>query len=168
GGLLRGDNYFYKVENELDFYIPLGERLVSANKGIIYYADSYAGREIPIFERYYIGGPYSIRGFETKSVGPKDLNNNPIGGNKELFFSSELIFSVNDPLKIVFFYDAGNVFGDNESYDIKELRTSVGAELRIYIPIFPYPLRLIYAQPLKPIETDRTNHFEFSIGLGFD
>ena len=167
GGILGGDNYFYKLESELDFYIPLGEKLTLANKALIYYADGYAGREVPIFELYYIGGPYSIRGFDTKSVGPKDINNNPIGGNKELFFSTELIISLNDPLKLVFFYDAGDVFGDSEKYDLKDLRTSYGVELRIYIPIFPYPLRLIYAEPIKPLETDRTNHFEFSIGLGF-
>jgi outer membrane protein insertion porin family len=167
GGPLLGDNYFYKLESELDIYIPLGEKLVLANKGLIYYADGYSGRDIPIFEKYYIGGPYSLRGFETKSVGPKDIDNNPIGGNKELFFSSELVISLNDPLKVVFFYDAGDVFASDENYDIQDLRTSYGAELRIFIPIFPYPLRLIYAEPIKPIETDRTNHFEFSIGLGF-
>jgi len=167
GGLLGGDNYFYKIENKFDLYIPLGERLVLANKAVINYANGFAGREIPIFERYYIGGPYSVRGFETKSIGPKDINNNPIGGNKKLFFSSELIININDPLKLVFFYDAGDVFSEEESYDIKDLRTSAGVELRIFIPIFPYPLRLIYADALKPVETDRTNHFEFSIGLGF-
>jgi outer membrane protein insertion porin family len=168
GGPLGGENYFYKLENELDFYIPLAEKLVLANKAVINYADSYAGREIPIFERYYIGGPYSIRGFDTKSIGPKDINNNPIGGNKKLFYSSELIFSLNDLLQFVLFYDAGDVFDDFESYSVKDLRTSYGGEIRIYIPIFPYPLRLIYADPIKPYENDRTTHFEFSIGLGFD
>jgi outer membrane protein insertion porin family len=167
GGLLGADNYFYKAENELNFYLPLWDRFVWANRGVINYADSYAGRELPIFERYYLGGPYSLRGFETKSVGPKDLYNNPIGGNKSLLFSSEFIINLNDPLKLVFFYDAGDVFAEDEVYGLKDLRTSYGIELRILIPVFPYPLRLIYADPIKPNENDRTNHFEFSIGVGF-
>ena len=67
-------------------------------------------KSLPIFERLFLGGEYSIRGFDLRSVGPRDPNSFlVIGGNKSLLFNFEYLISIAGPVRLVLFYDAGQV-----------------------------------------------------------
>ena len=68
---------------------------------------------------------------------------------------------------MAFFADVGNSLFEDTSFGFDEARVSAGAELRLYLPVFPVPLRLIYGFPVRKLEGDRTSSFTFSIGRSF-
>jgi len=101
---------------------------------------------LPIYERLTLGGGYSIRGYDLRSVGPKDPNSGiVIGGNKSLLFNAEYLISVGGPVRLVLFYDAGQVKDSGQRYDPQGFITSTGAEVRFFMPVLNVPFRLIFA-----------------------
>jgi outer membrane protein insertion porin family len=65
---------------------------------------------LPIFEKLFLGGEYSVRGFDIRTIGPRDpISNIVTGGNKSLLFNGELYFNVGGPVRVLAFYDAGQV-----------------------------------------------------------
>ena len=71
------------------------------------------------------------------------------------------------PFRVVLFGDAGGVFGDDQTLSTDLLRYSAGAEVRVRVPIFPAPLRFIYAFNLEELPDDRFNSFDFSLSTSF-
>ena len=74
---------------------------------------------LPIFEKLIQGGEYSIRGYDIRSVGPRDINSGIVlGGNKSMLFNAEYTIPLSSTVEIAFFYDAGNAFDepDGESH----------------------------------------------------
>lgn len=125
---------------------------------------------VPRSERFYLGGYQSIRGFDALSVGPTEVLNNisqVVGGYKYDVLNVEYIYRVNDPLRFVIFGDAGNAYGHDQNWDFSDLRYSFGAELRIFLPVFQFPLRFIYAVNPNEREGDDFKAFSFSIGNTF-
>jgi outer membrane protein insertion porin family len=78
-------------------------------------------RELPIFEKLYLGGEYSIRGFDIRSIGPRDpVTGVVIGGNKTVLFNAEYLIQIAGPVRLVLFYDAGQVRDVGEHFAWKE------------------------------------------------
>lgn len=76
---------------------------------------------LPIFERLFLGGEYSVRGFELRSIGPQDVASGLVlGGNKSLLFNAEQIFTIAGPVRLILFYDAGQVRDTGQSFAMKE------------------------------------------------
>src|SRR5439155_13966918 len=76
---------------------------------------------LPIFETLFLGGEYSIRGYDIRSVGPRDLASGlVIGGNKSMLFNGEYLISIAGPVRLVLFYDAGQVRDNGEKFGWKE------------------------------------------------
>ena len=125
---------------------------------------------VPRSERFFVGGEQSVRGFDAYSIGPKEVINgfaSVVGGYSYTVFNLEYIYKVNDPLRLVLFADAGQAYGYKESIDPGKLRYSTGAELRIFLPVFQFPLRFIYAYNVDPTPADEFETFQFSIGNTF-
>ncbi len=125
---------------------------------------------VPRSERFLVGGEQSIRGFEFGSLGPRERisgSTRPVGGYKYSVFNLEYVYKVNDPLRFVLFADGGNAFGFKEDWDFGKLRYSTGAELRIFLPVFQFPLRFIYAINPAAEDDDEFQAFQFSIGNTF-
>ncbi len=125
---------------------------------------------VPRSERFFVGGEQSVRGFDAYSIGPEEPVNGLIrvvGGYSYGVFNLEYIYRVNDPLRLVLFADAGQSYGYKESFDLGALRYSAGAELRIFLPVFQFPLRFIYAYNVDPQPNDQFETFQFSIGNTF-
>jgi outer membrane protein insertion porin family len=125
---------------------------------------------VPEVERFTVGGEYSVRGFETGTLGPfETLNNstNPVGGYKFHTYNLEYIYRINDPLRFVLFADAGRAYAYADNLSFSSLRYSVGAELRIFLPVFQFPLRFIYAVNPAPEDNDFFQGFQFTIGNTF-
>ncbi|MFC1851106.1 outer membrane protein assembly factor BamA [candidate division CSSED10-310 bacterium] len=167
--LFSGDNIYYKMTYDGSLFFPLLEKLIYAFHTKIQYSDSYGGNILPAFEYYILGGERSVRGFQSASIGPRatDFEERVIGGNKVLQFNHELIIPVADPLRLVFFYDQGDVYATNENFDVRTLRESVGVELRIFVPMFWVPIRFIWGYNLHPYEFEEQSEFQFTIGSIF-
>jgi outer membrane protein insertion porin family len=164
GGPLGGTNFFTRyAANSAWYYTPFW-KMTFMGRGRIGYIQSNEGHLIPLYERYRLGGIYSLRGFKTWSVGPKDSNGEVIGGDKELLFNVEAIFPLIPSIKLkgLLFFDAGNAFDIAENYRMDKLRTSVGAGVRWISPVGP--LRLEWGYNLSPKEGEQRHGWEFTIG----
>lgn len=176
GSKLGGDNDFYRVEGNSRFYIPVIWGIVGKMNGRIGYVRTLGDRPVPLFERYFTGGPYSLRGFWPRSIGPRlMIPSGPTGadtefvygGNKQLVFNGELEFPIYNPagFKGVFFVDAGNAFAEDENYSLKNLRSNWGLGLRWNSPLGP--LRFEWGVPFTRRPGEDSVVFNFTIGSPF-
>jgi outer membrane protein insertion porin family len=92
-----------------------------------------------------------------------------VGGNKYLLFNLEYVIPGpgESPIELALFFDAGNAWKNNETYDLADLRKDAGIELRFYLPVFGAPIRLIYGWILDPKPYEQESDFIFSIGTTF-
>ncbi len=164
GGIFGGDVAFGKYNYNTSWFFrvpPFGEDLVFSPRGRIGYIQAFEGKEIPVYERYVLGGLNSLRGL--KDVGPRDpVTGDVIGGTTMLVFNFELIFPLikNAGMKGVVFFDTGNAW-ENE-YDLGDMRKTAGAGIRWYSPIGP--LRLEWGYVLDPKEGEPAYRWDFTIG----
>ena len=130
-------------------------------------------RDLPLFQRYFPGGIYSVRGFDFLSLGPTNevvnalgqgVDRDRVGGSEELIFNNEVIFPIVEALglKGVAFVDAGNAFSASDGIDITDLRVSTGGGFRWFSPIGP--LRIELGFPLNAKKGDKTQTFMFAFG----
>jgi outer membrane protein insertion porin family len=174
GGALLGDFDFHRVglEGQVQwspFSWPGHHKWVLKFGAEAGYQHPFGPSEsIPIFERFYAGGPNSIRGFQVRSVGPQ-VNGEPLGGYFQLLTTTEFSFPLfMDLLRGVVFVDAGTV-NDGRDFDHFEhqMRVAAGLGFRIRIPVFPAPVALDFAWPIYEQDDDDTQVFSFSVGFGF-
>ncbi|MDX9708359.1 MAG: outer membrane protein assembly factor BamA [Trichloromonas sp.] len=161
---LGGDEKFVKYIADYRHFWPVLWSTVFSVHGQIGYISQLGGEEIPVDERFYLGGLNSLRGFKSREVGPYDVANDEFtGGDKAAFFNIEYLFPIlkDAGLKGVAFFDGGNAWGEDEDY-FSEMRYSVGAGLRWMSPMGP--LRLEWGYNLDPMDYEDTSEFEFSIG----
>src|SRR5437764_14723207 len=81
-------------------------------RGQFQYIHVFSGsKDLPIFEKLFLGGEYTVRGFDIRMIGPQDPSNPYVvlGGNKSLLFNVEEMISIAGPVRMIFFYDAGQV-----------------------------------------------------------
>jgi outer membrane protein insertion porin family len=142
-----GDTYFISPTMEGVLYIPQTRRLSIGLRGQVQYIRPYGStKTLPIFERLFLGGEYSIRGFDIRTIGPRDPETLVVtGGNKSLLFNAEYLISVAGPVRLVLFYDAGQVQDSAQRFAFDDFRTSTGAEIRFFMPVLNVPFRLIMA-----------------------
>ena len=180
---LGGTNRYVKAITEHTLFHPLLFGVGSV-RGTLGYVQGFGGKEIPIDERFYLGGISSLRGFSSRTVSPYKTSEVPqkddtggttgmtesrvyLGGEMEAVANVEYTFPLlkEAGLKAVLFFDAGNsanslndTFGNN--------LTSYGAGIRWFSPIGP--LRLEYGIPINPRQgIDSGGKLEFSIGSIF-
>ena len=123
---------------------------------------------VPYWERFFLGGEQSIRGYEVYSIGPRDQGNYNLGGEKSFVFNAEYIVPVGGPLYFILFYDAGNCVGRGEKIRFGDLYSSTGVEARLFIPALRVPFRLIFAYNNKKVySTDTDFVFRFAVGTPF-
>lgn len=121
--------------------------------------------DVPIFKRFFAGGPTSVRGFPFQKLGPLDMDQNPIGGNSLLEGSFETRFPIYKDFGGVVFFDYGNVYSKAFDYNLSELRYSPGVGLRYNSLIGPIRADVGYA--LNPEPGIRRVQYWFSIGQAF-
>jgi outer membrane protein assembly factor BamA len=112
-----------------------------------------------------------VRGFGYGTLGPYEnfpgRGERPAGGYSHLTSNFEYIYRVNDPIRLVAWADVGRAFGYKETFDVKKLRYTFGGELRLFLPVFQFPLRFIYAINPSPEDLDEFEGFQFTIGNTF-
>ena len=171
---IGGDIGYNKVVGELGWFIPLYKGLVTFLHGESGYVREIQGYKLPDYEKFYLGGMNSIRGFAFQDINIKGINSDgkvtEEGGEKYVQFNFELTYPLFKDLGIVgvVFYDTGNVYGKGEAIDFGNLRQAAGYGIRWYSPIGP--IRIEGGHILDPIEAfgeDSSVNWEFSMGGAF-
>jgi outer membrane protein insertion porin family len=185
---LGGDNRFIKADLTGRWHYPLlkdpnwGGAYVLALGGGLGYGVGFtktgsSESDLPLFERYFLGGMNSVRGFAERSIGPKSkscvtefaadgtCNNEEdvIGGDKSAFLNVELLFPIMEQygLRGVAFFDMGNSF-NGSNFSLSDFRRSVGIGGRWMSPFGP--LRVELGFPISKQPGDDTSVIGFSIG----
>ncbi len=164
---LGGSEHFARYIVDHRHFWPWRWGTVFSAHGSIGYVSQIGDHEIPIDERFYLGGIRTLRGFKTREVGPRVRREitsvDPVtgatvataedfeyvGGTKDAYFNLEYLFPlVKDlGLKGVLFFDTGNAWSDDQDY-FSDMRNSVGAGIRWVSPLGP--LRLEWGKNLDP------------------
>ncbi|HEY7138777.1 MAG TPA: outer membrane protein assembly factor BamA [Methylomirabilota bacterium] len=163
---LGGDTQFYKVIGESSWFVPLPIfNLVWAVRGLAGFVEGWGGEEVPIFERFFLGGATTLRGQKTRTVAPKDAQGETIGGTSELVFNTELLIPIFPRFRVALFFDAGNAYGFGTEFDPTNLRYTVGAGVRFFSPLGPMRLDLGYNLDKEPGE--KAYQINFTVGAPF-
>jgi outer membrane protein insertion porin family len=129
---IGGNTSFYKPSLEGIWYWKQNARMSLGLRALGEYVHAYAGsRSLPIFQKLFLGGEYSVRGFDIRSIGPQDpVTGLVLGGNKSLLFNVEQNFNIMSQFRIILFYDAGQVRDVGQDFAFKEiLKTRVAQPL---------------------------------------
>jgi len=195
---LGGNTNFYKPLVEGVWYVRQGGRLTLGVRGQAEYIHPFSGsKELPIFEKLFLGGEYSVRGFDIRTIGPQDpVNGLVLGGNKSLLFNVEEQFTIAGPVRLIAFYDAGQVqpgptlegppayvplggsiatiVKPGQSFNLQDWKTSTGLEVRFFMPVLNVPFRLIFAyNPQRAgvldntLQPQKAFQFRFAVGSTF-
>jgi len=171
-GIPPGDLLYYRANYQSQWFYT-NERvlpwLTLMLNGEIGYADGYSGKPLPFFKNFYAGGVGSVRGFETASLGPRDLNGDVLGGDRRLVGNMELLFPMpgykEKNVRLALFTDVGNVWGPGEKVQAKDLRAGAGIAISWDSPVGP--LRFSFGTPIKSKEGDKIERFQFQLGKIF-
>jgi outer membrane protein insertion porin family len=191
GGPLGGNVSIYKLNARTTFFFPFFNGHVLELIGAAGVADAYGSSrgsgptvtetvvnggvtnfvpvkvdDVPLFDRYFLGGANTLRGFDYRKVGPKDINSEPIGGNTYVNATVEYSIPVVERVRFALFFDVGEVERNAYQFAAGDLMGDVGGGVRLNLPVGP--LRLDYGWP---IITDglsgRTGKIQFSVGYQF-
>jgi outer membrane protein insertion porin family len=166
GLIFGGENDFVKLNLDSGWYFPLFWNTVISLRGRLGLGYGIAGETLPVFERFFVGGISTVRGFDVRSLGPT-VQGEVIGGNKELIFNLEYIFPLVPQVKLrgLVFFDAGNAFSEDEDIRLETLRLSVGSGFRWFSPLGP--LTLVVGFPLDRMAGEKGSAVQFTIGTPF-
>ena len=176
---LGGSNAFIKGLLDSGWYFPVGETTIML-RGRFGYARGIYGKEVPLYENFYVGGIDTVRGLGFGDGGPKDVERkpskrdpslfhtrtgDPIGGNTELIFNAEYIFPIFPEMKLkgVTFIDAGQAYEDFQNFG--SLRYTSGLGVRWLSPMGP--IRLEWGYNIDKHEGESSSKFEFAFGSFF-
>ncbi|MBI5664112.1 MAG: outer membrane protein assembly factor [Nitrospirae bacterium] len=121
-------------------------------------------KELPLIERFFLGGRSTVRGYSHDSLGPKGADNNPTGGNIFVLMNWELRFSLVKGFGLVTFVDSGNVWKTKD--DVRDdLKYTVGAGIRYNTPVGP--IRIDYGHKMNKEEDESYGEAHFSFGHAF-
>jgi len=179
GGPMGGTLDFWKAFIRTTHWVPTvttGSGFVRQPKQVIAlnvradWAQPHSGlTEIPIFERFFLGGSNSVRGTRLNSIGPIDARGNILGGTKALQYNLEYIFVLNSSMRVKLFHDAGQAWLESQTPNLSEMRKTAGVEVEVFMPVFNVPFRFFWANNFDPLEIfgETKSTFEFAIGSTF-
>jgi outer membrane protein insertion porin family len=181
---LGGQRDFYKVELQSAWYFPgFAKGHVIEALGRVGVANGINGDTVPFYDRFYLGGLYSLRGFQYRTVSPREADPNPntppsdayrgyfqepVGGNSFWFGSVEYSLPIIDKegsggVRFALFYDVGSVGVDAYDFNVSGYSSDWGIGLRLNLPIGP--LRLDYAFPISYDQfSSGKGQFQFGVG----
>ncbi len=165
GGILGGDNYFIKVAGDASWFHPLPLSTVLNLRGKLGLIRPYSGREAPIYEKFFVGGLTTVRGFNHGKAGPLDQNREPLGAEKMVVFNSELVFPLAREIGMrgAVFWDIGKGF--NKLSDLTPLKTGAGFGIRWLSPFGPFVMDIGFN--LNPQKGEKSRVIDFTAGTVF-
>ncbi|MFQ5353483.1 MAG: outer membrane protein assembly factor BamA, partial [Thermodesulfobacteriota bacterium] len=166
GGVLGGNVYTLKHQLNAIQYFPTPLNTTFSIRAQGGYLRGYAGRDAPIYERFFLGGINTIRGFDTRSISPKDpVTNDLIGGETMWVGNAEFLFPLvkGQKMRGLLFFDVGNTY--TGKVDFADVRFATGTGVRWYSPVGP--LRLELGINLNPRDDESRTQWDFTIGSTF-
>jgi outer membrane protein insertion porin family len=165
GGILGGDNYFVKTTAETSWFFPMPLSTVLNLRAKAGWIEPYGGTRAPIYEKFFVGGLQTVRGFEYGRAGPSDENGEPLGSLKMVAFNSEVTFFLSREIGLrgALFWDIGKGF--DKLSDITPLKTGVGVGIRWLSPFGPIVIDLGFN--LNPKNGEKSKVFDFTAGSTF-
>ena len=171
GGIIGGDVNTVSFSAQGSKLWNLKWDSILSVSGEIASVDNLEDGEPPIFERMFLGGGRTLRGFEFRDVGPRDtgFTDEVFGGNSLGYISFEYTVPIIETVRAAVFYDTG--FVNSGSWDVvpNDLYSDVGVGIRLKLPISPLPLALDYAIPVSSPdeEADKGGQFNFSLQYNY-
>ncbi len=176
GNGVGGDNNYWKIYAESRLYIPLPYKSVFKTRGLFGYLKALDNNTTPLFERFFMGGVNSLRGYDINTVGPRlQIPSSATGGDQSftyggtrmILINSEVEFPLYEPagFHAVAFFDAGQSFAENEQINISRIRSDYGFGLRWNSPFGP--LRFEWGFPINRQSGESSQVFNFTIGQIF-
>jgi outer membrane protein insertion porin family len=170
-GLPPGDLTYYRANYQSQWFHTFDRLswLTLMMNGEAGYAAGYRGKALPFFKNFYAGGVGSVRGFETATLGPRDLNDDVLGGNRRFVANIELLFPMpgykEKNVRLALFTDFGNVWGSDQKIKAGDLRASMGLAVSWDSPMGP--LRFSLGTPVRQQTGDKIERFQFQLGRVF-
>jgi len=169
------DLQYYRLDYKHAWFKDIAKNFTFMLNGELGYADNYNNnKKYPFFKNYFVGGVNSVRGFQNGSIGPRDVDVNGnefnIGGTTRIVGNAEIFAPVplikdSSQFRLSAFVDAGNVYGNNQSINLGDLRYSTGVGVSWFSPFGP--LKLVFAKALNKKEGDQTETLQFQLGSQF-
>jgi len=184
GGPFAGDISIYKLNAKTTWFFPFFNGHVLELLGAAGVVDAYGNtkgsgmtvteadgsvrkvNDVPLFDRYFLGGANSLRGFSYRAISPRDVNNEPVGGNTYVNGTAEYTIPVVERIRFAVFFDIGEVQRNAYEFNAGNFKSDAGVGVRLNLPIGP--LRLDYGYPLMTDATSgRGGKIQFSVGYQF-
>lgn len=164
-----GDVDTFTVSAQGQKYWNLKWDSIFSVNGELAFVDSAGGNDIPIFERMFLGGGRTLRGFEFRDVGPRDTGytNEVYGGNSLGYVSFEYTVPIIETIRAAVFSDMGFVNADSWDPNPSDLYADVGFGIRLKLPISPMPLALDYALPMSTPDDQADKGGQFNFYLNY-
>ncbi len=159
---------FYKLNYSQQWFQPLGHDLVLRLNGDLGLAGGYSGMQLPFFKNFYGGGTGSVRGYDYSSLGPRDINNNALGGDKRVVGNAELLLPFpgmekEKSVRLSGFVDGGAVYGSGGMVPGSiGMRYSTGLGVTWFSPAGP--IQISWSKALNAQPQDKLQGFQFSLG----
>ena len=170
------DLRYGRATYQFQHWFPVGRNHALMFNTEFGWAKGYNQKPLPFYKNFYVGGIGSVRGYETSSIGPRDENNDAIGGTRKFVANLEFFFPMpgsgsDRSFRFSTFVDTGYVWGkdsitkEDDRIRASDLRYSAGVALTWNAPIGPLKFSLAY--PLRKKDGDRTRPFDFLLGATF-
>ncbi|MGF1678828.1 MAG: outer membrane protein assembly factor BamA [Candidatus Methylacidiphilales bacterium] len=165
GGPLGFETDIWKLEFEAQKWWELPWDLIFSLRGVTGVADSFGDSDrVPLFDRFFIGGSRSVRGFGFRDVGPR-IEGEPIGGRTMGYGNAEITFPIMDRVRGAVFMDAGFNNTGVFDYSMDNINVGTGIGLRMNLPIGP--LRFDLGFPVVVDENNEIGDMEFHFDVGY-
>ncbi|MEK7448259.1 MAG: outer membrane protein assembly factor BamA [Planctomycetota bacterium] len=178
GGELGGDFDFLKTYFKGKQYFTLASlqnsQIILSLEGKLGVVKEFADSStVPVFERFYAGGINSVRGFEYRTISPRE-NGIEVGGKVLTVFNAEISFPLYtqevqerpmDMIRGLLFFDVGNVVNKWDNVEWDTVRTSLGAGIRFYLMMLPIEISL--ARPIKKEDGDDLERIQLNFGFNY-
>ena len=167
-GLPFGNLEYYKLQYLHSVYWPVYREFVMNLRADIGWGDGYNGLPFPFFKAFFAGGVNTVRGYQTASLGPRDVYGNSLGGRLKIVGNAEVFYPLLKGEKSVrasWFVDAGEIWANGSQPNFESFRYSTGAAISWNSPIGP--LKFSYGVPINKQPGDRLQKFQFTAGTAF-
>ena len=166
---LGSSSNYYRIEGKGSYYVSFFDKAIVAMVGAKLGTVSSFNRDdenVPVFERYFMGGSDSLRGFEYRTVAPT-YNREAIGGQTMLLLTAEVTHPIWGPVRGAIFVDAGNAWRNSWSMAFSGINIGAGYGLRVRLPWINVPLKLDLAYPVLNNTDCESSKFRIHFNVGF-
>ena len=169
-GLPGATVQYWRLSYTERVFFPLTKNTTLYLRGEAAVANSIGSKALPSFKKFFGGGIGSVRGYETNTLGPRDVDGSILGGTRRVTGTAELLFPFpglarDRSVRLLTFLDAGQVTGGGGAFSDGGMRASVGVGLDWQSPFGP--LRFSFAKLLNQKPEDRIQRLQFTAGTTF-